>query len=162
MPFPTRSLLSHGSSLPSSSYSLSHLSITTKYRLAAAHWPVAELLDRPLANLLGQPVVVDAVDRSPSVLNGGLDKISPIYWATILLVASFIDLYQINKANFDPNYTSGNLGFDPLGLFPKDKEGQKTMIAKELRNGRLAMIAISAFAAQEYVSNSGIVDQFPF
>ena len=138
------------------------LSITTKYRLAAAHWPVAELLDRPLANLLGQPVVVDAVDRSPSVLNGGLDKISPIYWATILLVASFIDLYQINKANFDPNYTSGNLGFDPLGLFPKDKEGQKTMIAKELRNGRLAMIAISAFAAQEYVSNSGIVDQFPF
>jgi hypothetical protein len=88
-----------------------------------------------------------------------LDKINPWYWATILVVASFIDLYQINKANFDPNYTSGNLGFDPLGLYPKDKEGQRTMLAKELRNGRLAMIAISAFAAQEWVSNAGILDQ---
>ena len=69
---------------------------------------------------------------------------------------------QINKANSDPDYTPGNLGFDPLGLYPKDEEGQKQMLAKELRNGRLAMIAITAFAVQEYVTNSGVVDQTPF
>jgi len=131
-------------------------------RLAAAGWPLAELFDRPLANLIGQQPVVDAVDRSPSVLNGGLDKINPVYWAGILAAATFIDLYQINKANTDPDYTPGDLGFDPLGLYPKDKAGQKLMLAKELRNGRLAMIAITAFAAQEFVTKSGVIDETPF
>lgn len=105
--------------------------------------------------------MVDSADRSPSVLNGGLEKINPIYWVAILAAAAFVDLYQINSANHDPDYTPGNIGFDPLGLYPKDKEGQLKMMAKELRNGRLAMIAISAFAAQEYVTNTGVVDQTP-
>lgn len=122
---------------------------------------MAELFDRPLANLIGQQPVVDSMDRSPSILNGGLDKINPLYWAGILLAASFIDLYQINKANTDADYVPGDLGFDPLGFFPKDKEGQKLMMAKELRNGRLAMIAITAFAVQEFVTNSGVVDETP-
>lgn len=131
-------------------------------RLAAASWPVAELLDRPIANFLGQPALVDASDRNPSVLNGGLEKISPLYWATILVAAAGIDLYQINLANANPHtYTPGDLGFDPLGLYPKDEAGKKNMMAKELRNGRLAMISIAAFAAQEYVANVGIVDQTP-
>ncbi|CAJ1937253.1 unnamed protein product [Cylindrotheca closterium] len=130
--------------------------------LAAASWPVAELLDRPIANLIGQPAIVDASDRNPSVLNGGLEKISPLYWATVLVAAAAIDLYQINTANANPDtYTPGNLGFDPLGLYPKDEAGQKNMMAKELRNGRLAMISVAAFAAQEYVANVGIVDQTP-
>ena len=64
--------------------------------LAAAGWPLAELFDRPLANLIGQQPIVDGFDRSPSVLNGGLDKISPVYWAGILLAASAIDLYQVS------------------------------------------------------------------
>mmetsp|Transcript_4260 Transcript_4260/g.11615 ORF Transcript_4260/g.11615 Transcript_4260/m.11615 type:complete len:231 (+) Transcript_4260:367-1059(+) len=129
--------------------------------LAAASWPIAELFDKPLANLLGQPVIVDATDRNPSLLNGGLEKISPIYWAAILVAAAAVDLTQINMANTDPTYTPGNLGWDPLGLYPKDEAGKKSMLAKELRNGRLAMIAITAFAAQEYVTQSGIVDQTP-
>ena len=131
-------------------------------RLAAASWPVAELFDKPLANMLGQQPLVDAMDRNPSILNGGLDKVNPAYWVAILVAASAIDLIQINKANHDPNYTPGDLGFDPLGLMPKDDKGRKQMMAKELRNGRLAMIAIAAFAAQEYVAGSGIVDQTPF
>ena len=131
-------------------------------RLAAASWPVAELLDRPIANLIGQPAILDATDRNPSVLNGGLDKISPWYWALVLVAAAAVDLIQINKANANPNsYTPGDLGWDPLGLYPKDPKAQNDMLAKELRNGRLAMIGITAFAAQEYVAGSGIVDQTP-
>lgn len=91
-----------------------------------------------------------------------MDKVNPLYWVGILVAASAIDLYQINRANFDPDYTPGKLGFDPLGLYPKTEEGQKKMQAKELRNGRLAMIAIAAFAAQEFVSNSGVIDETPF
>merc|ERR1719261_280207 len=33
--------------------------------LAAASWPMAELLDKPLANLIGQQPFVDAMDRNP-------------------------------------------------------------------------------------------------
>jgi len=83
-------------------------------------------------------------------------------FSNIWLTHLYFYIQQINKANSDPEYTPGNIGFDPLGLYPKDVEGQKKMLAKELRNGRLAMIAITAFAAQEFVTNTGVVDQTPF
>jgi hypothetical protein len=43
----------------------------------------------------------------------------------------------------------GDLGFDPLGLKPKDPEELKEMQTKELNNGRLAMIAAAGMVAQE-------------
>jgi Chlorophyll A-B binding protein len=101
-----------------------------------------------LAKIVKAAPVVDATDRNPNVLNGGLDKINPWYRAIVLVTASLIDIYQINRANSgDINYFPGNLQFDPLGLYPKTREGQLDMQAKELRNGRLAMIAV----AQEFV-----------
>jgi len=131
--------------------------------MKAAGWPVAELFDRPLAGLFSVEPLVDSASRSPSVLNGGLDKVNPLFWVTILAAASAIDLYQINLANDNKkDYFPGNLGFDPLGLYPKDKEGQLRMQQKEIKNGRLAMIAITAFAVQEYVSNVGVVEETPF
>ena len=111
---------------------------------------------------MGAAEIIDGTDRAPSVLNGGLGKISPLYWAVILGAAAVIDIYQINKANtLDPEYFPGNLGFDPLGLYPKDKAGQRDMQLKEISNGRLAMIAITAFAFQELVSQTGVIDQTP-
>jgi hypothetical protein len=120
---------------------------------------LAELWDRSLAKVVDATPVVDATDRNPNVLNGGLDKVNPWYWAIVLVAASVIDIYQINRANSeDPNYFPGNLQFDPLGLYPKTKEGQLDMQAKEIRNGRLAMIAVTGFVAQEFVQGNGIVD----
>merc|ERR1711985_61448 len=43
----------------------------------------------------------------------------------------------------------GDLGFDPLGLKPKDAKELKDMQTKELNNGRLAMIAAAGMIAQE-------------
>ena len=48
--------------------------------LAAAGWPLSELLDRKIASALNLDPVLDASDRVPSLLNGGLDKISPLWW----------------------------------------------------------------------------------
>jgi light-harvesting complex I chlorophyll a/b binding protein 1 len=57
------------------------------------------------------------------------------------------------------DYEMGNLGFDPLGLAPKDDpEAWKTIQTKELNNGRLAMIAIAAFTAEELVSKQEIFE----
>jgi hypothetical protein len=129
--------------------------------LAAAGWPISELFDRQIANVLGMEPVLDASDRAPSILNGGLGKISPVYWVAVLAAAAAIDVYGISKSKNSPNYFPGNLGFDPLGLYPKGKEGQMRMQTTEIKNGRLAMIAVTAFAFQELVQKVGVVDETP-
>ena len=49
-------------------------------------------------------------------------------------------------------YQPGDLKFDPLGMMPKDGAGMLAMQEKELRNGRLAMIAIAGMTVQELVT----------
>lgn len=130
--------------------------------LAAAGWPLSELFDKKIANMFGLTPVVDASDRAPSILNGGLEKISPFYWVACVAAAAAVDVYGISRSKSnDPSYFPGNLGFDPLGLYPKNEEGQKRMQTTEIKNGRLAMIAVTAFAVQEFVSQTGVVDETP-
>lgn len=57
-------------------------------------------------------------------------------------------------------YAPGDIGFDPLNLKPADPEEFKMMQTKELQNGRLAMLAIAGFFAQELVDGRGIVEHF--
>ena len=51
-----------------------------------------------------------------------------------------------------PDYTPGDLGFDPLGMGPKTEAEMLSMKNKELNNGRLAMIAIAGIVGQEVAS----------
>merc|ERR1712159_686968 len=50
------------------------------------------------------------------------------------------------------DYTPGDLGFDPLGLKPKDDAEFFELQTKELNNGRLAMLGIAGFVAAELKS----------
>mmetsp|Transcript_47123 Transcript_47123/g.91964 ORF Transcript_47123/g.91964 Transcript_47123/m.91964 type:complete len:330 (+) Transcript_47123:50-1039(+) len=129
--------------------------------LAAAGWPISELFDKKIASLFNLPPVLDASNRVPSVLNGGMGKISPFYWGACLLLAAAIDVYHDIRAN-QKEYPPGDLGFDPFGLYPKDEKGRKRMQTAEIKNGRLAMIAITAFAAQEFVTHVAVIDETPF
>jgi len=54
------------------------------------------------------------------------------------------------------DYTNGDLNFDPLGFKPKDPTKFKEMQAKELNNGRLAMIGMAGLVVQELISNTKI------
>jgi len=131
--------------------------------LAAAGWPISELFDKKLAGLFGMAPLLDDAGRVPSVLNGGMGKISPVYWVGCIVLAGAIDVYQtFFRANQKEYWFPGDLGFDPLGLYPKDEEGKKWMQTAEMKNGRLAMIAITAFAAQEFVTHVAIIDEMPF
>merc|ERR1719359_2290900 len=58
------------------------------------------------------------------------------------------------------DYIPGDIGFDPLGLKPKDEEEFKLLQTKELQNGRLAMLAAAGFMAQELVDGKGILEHF--
>jgi hypothetical protein len=128
--------------------------------LAAAGWPLSELFDAKIANTFGLNPVVDATDRAPSVLNGGLGQISPVYWLACLGGAAAVEFVGFSQKN-KSSYTPGALGFDPLGLYGKDKAAKERMQLAELKNGRLSMIAITAFAVQEFVSKVGVIDETP-
>jgi hypothetical protein len=55
-------------------------------------------------------------------------------------------------------YIPGDLGFDPLGIRPKDPEAFRVMQTKELQNGRLGMLAAAGFMAQELTDGKGILE----
>jgi len=50
----------------------------------------------------------------------------------------------------------GDLGFDPLGMKPKDPEEFKKLQTKEINNGRLAMLAAVGIMAQEMVTGKWV------
>ena len=56
---------------------------------------------------------------------------------------------------FGPDYTPGDHGFDPFGFVPaycNTPEKMMEMKTKEIRNGRLAMIAIVGMLIQQAVT----------
>jgi hypothetical protein len=114
-----------------------------------------------LAKTFGLQPVVDANEKVPSVLNGGLEKTDLKFFLGALAFASFLEAAAIHKRRVNPDYYPGNLGFDPLEFMPKDDEAKKIRQLAEIKNGRLAMIAISAFAFQEYVSNQAVINETP-
>jgi len=156
---------------------------------AAAGWPVSELLDRGIASSLGWTALVDADDRVPSPLldGNGLDQVSPAWWGFCLGLTASIDLYGVRRArrytvmmgttssDDDDNaeqtdndgvpkdrYLPGDLGFDPLKLFPATEgPNRDRMRLMEVQHGRAAMIAIVVFSIQEAITGIGVIDETP-
>jgi Chlorophyll A-B binding protein len=133
--------------------------------LAAVGWPIAELLDKQLAYAFNLKPLLVFQDRVPSILNGGLDRTPAIYWAATLGVAFAIEsfglLKESNAEKAKVAYTPGDLGFDPLGLGGSTVEDQKFKAEAELFNGRLAMLAITGFAIQEWWTQNSVINETP-
>ena len=131
--------------------------------LAAVGWPLAELWDRSIAGFLGLEPALTSSGASPSLLNGGLDKIEPDYWVIVASIAGLAELS--NKETKDEkgtNYIPGDCAFDPLGLMPETKEGIMEMQTKELKHGRIAMMAILGYVVQEALYRAPVTDETPF
>ena len=65
----------------------------------------------------------------------------------------------------EKNAVCGGFGFDPLGLynfFAPGDEGKRKMETAEIKNGRLAMLAITGMAIQEALLQKPVVEQTPF
>lgn len=141
--------------------------------LAVAGWPLSEfgswghLREAGFTN-----------GRAPSLFNGHLLDFAP---ALLVLLAPIAYLEFQNKDRLP----EGDYGFDPLGLageqrplgaFPFDAflakktpidgvryaKDMPAMKLAEIKNGRLAMMAITGMAVQEFVWGTPVVQQTPF
>mmetsp|Transcript_26717 Transcript_26717/g.38187 ORF Transcript_26717/g.38187 Transcript_26717/m.38187 type:complete len:306 (+) Transcript_26717:61-978(+) len=148
--------------------------------LAAAGWPLSELWHAEIANTLGLDSILAAEGKAPSVLNGGLDNTWILAAALVSLLVGGLLEFRTMEMSQRSGYKPGNLDFDPLNLYSfrasfgldqiteKISREEKLARAKfdmelcEIKNGRLAMLAISAYAAQEFVSGIPVVQQTPF
>lgn len=129
--------------------------------LAAVGWPLAELINPWALGATG--------GRAPSLFNGGLND-APV--ALFLLLASAGASYA--EAGSADNvfrtwlkepaeYVPGDVGFDPLRLFKEEgATRQRHYLDSEIKHGRLAMLAITGFAVQEFVWGEAVVDQTPW
>jgi len=113
----------------------------------------------------------ESLHKGPVI--GHLNQASQLVWVALVFFVAWIELIRaqigwVEPENVPPDqpgllradYVPGNLGFDPLGLAPRDPLEFKVMQTKELQNGRLAMIAAAGIMGQEWVQQKGILEQF--
>merc|ERR1740136_146488 len=134
--------------------------------LAVVGWPLAELWDKEIAAALGLPDALTSTGASPSLLNGGLDKIEPEYWLIVACTAGIFELQskwaQEDGLEGKEKYVLGDCGFDPLKFFPEEKAAQFEMQTKEIKHGRIAMMGILGFAVQEALYGAPVTAETPF
>lgn len=81
----------------------------------------------------------------------------PLAFAQIVLAIFAVEaLGQFNQVK--PGAEPGDLGFDPLGLKPTDPETLEKVQLRELKNGRLAMLAIAGMLYTEYLTGNGVLE----
>ena len=130
--------------------------------LAAVGWPIAELFHNNLASSFDLDALLSVQDRVPSVLNGGLSNVSPVFWVAALGAAAALEGIDASKERQSSEVVApGDLGFDPLGLAGSTESQTHFMQEAELFNGRLGMLAITGFAIQEWWNQASVVNDMP-
>lgn len=95
------------------------------------------------------PKVIDAHD---ALLDTSMIQI--LGWISFVEACTFPALANMNEFDRAP----GDYGFDPIGLKPQSPEKLKEYQLAELKNGRLAMIAIGGMVAGASITGNG----FPY
>ena len=81
----------------------------------------------------------------------------PLAVAQILLFIFAAEaLGQFNQVK--PGQAPGDLGFDPLNLKPSDPEAWEKVQLRELKNGRLAMLASAGMLYTEWITGNGVLE----
>uniref|UniRef100_A0A7S4AWS7 Plastid light harvesting protein n=2 Tax=Pseudo-nitzschia australis TaxID=44445 RepID=A0A7S4AWS7_9STRA len=99
---------------------------------------------------------VDDANMAPSVV-GASAMLQIVFWMGVLE-------FWTNKGNVtmetmfsDPDREPGNLGFDPMGLAVGKTEDEMNMMKlRELKNGRLAMLAIGGMIHHNWITGEAL------
>jgi len=119
----------------------------------------------------GSSFLFDASISGPAITH--LAQVPPVFWVLLTVAIGAAEQYRATVAFVEPEnvpvdqpgllrdeYIPGDLGFDPLGLKPDDTEEFRIMQTKELQHGRLSMLAVAGFMAQELTDGKGIIEHF--
>lgn len=131
--------------------------------LAAVGWPMSEIFHKSIASTLHLSPLLASQDRAPSILNDGLSHVPfPAFWIATISAAAFLEFQDTAEENRSSKLNPGDFEFDPMNLGGSTEEQEHFMLEGELFNGRLAMLAITGFAVQEFFLGSSVVNQLPF
>jgi hypothetical protein len=109
----------------------------------------------------------------PTIANNMIPEV-PLFGVMFpfFLAINITEALRANKGWVEPgmgplftlreNYYPGDIGFDPLNLKPPNEDEFANMQAKELSNGRLAMLAVAGFCVQEIVNGQPVLADLPF
>lgn len=128
--------------------------------LAVVGWPLAELVN---------PFLEVSHGRAPSVINGGLGEgVVPFFLVLSAMGAAVLENKSEERVAQQrilggQASEAGDFGFDPLGnYYEEGATRRRELRTGEIQNGRLAMLAITGFVAQELVWGKPVVELTPF
>lgn len=104
---------------------------------------------------------------SPTIANDQIPEVPGLVLFSFFLLINIAEALRANIGWVEPGlgplftlrekYYPGDIGFDPLGLKPTGADDFANMQAKELSNGRLAMIAAAGMCVQEVVTHKNLL-----
>jgi hypothetical protein len=138
-----------------------------------------------LGYIIGEstPTITYGMSTAHTIANNQLPEVSSMVLLPFFLAINIAEAFRASKGWVEPSvrpskgwvapnpgtlftlresYYPGDLGFDPLSLKSTDKKVFANQSAKELSNGRLAMLAVAGFCAQEQINGQGILENLGF
>jgi hypothetical protein len=124
--------------------------------------------------LIGEstPTMAYGMDVHHTIANNQIPEVPGTIMFPFFLAINLCEAFRASKGWVEPGlgplftlretYYPGDLGFDPAGLKPETAQDFANMQAKELSNGRLAMLAAAGFCVQEQINGVGILENLGF
>merc|ERR1712127_326406 len=127
-----------------------------------------------LGYLIGEstPTITYGMDVHHTIANNQIPEVPGTVLFPFFLAINIAEALRASVGWVEPGlgplftlrekYYPGDIGFDPFGLKPTTKEDFDNMQAKELSNGRLAMLAAAGMCVQEQINGKGILENLGF
>jgi len=127
-----------------------------------------------LGYIIGEstPTIAYGMDVHHTIANNQIPEVPGTVMFPFFLAINICEALRASKGWVEPGmgplftlrekYYPGDIGFDPLDFKPKDAKGFANVQARELSNGRLAMLAAAGMCVQEQINGKGILENLGF